>query len=346
MLFRHGRLQAGALALLVILAADCYAQRPEKTPAPVPTPASQGEEQEAVKVFTEEVILPVVAYDERGRFDPTLELDDVLVLEDNVPQQVRSVRHVPANVLLVLDMGSQVSDKRSVNITREIAAKIIAGLRPEDQVAVIQNSDRVELLEDWTTDKEKVADVFKPKSRFFSSKQSRLSQCLLAAAARLKEKPVGNTHVILFTDGLETQGSAAAYAEAVRRITATQATIHVVAYSALARAEIENRHFGLDREMKRWHKAYVEATKQNDQRLALLVREMGGRLLLPLSADEAFAQGGEAARDIGAQYMVTYTPKRPFSANESGERRLINVAARRSGLQLVALRGYVAPPSR
>ncbi|MDX6695807.1 MAG: Ca-activated chloride channel [Blastocatellia bacterium] len=345
MLYNHERLRAVGLALLLALAADCYAQR-QREPSPAPTPpASQDEEQEPVKVFTEEVFIPVVAYDEHGRFDPTLELEDVLVLEDDVPQQVRSVRRVPANVLLILDMGSQVSDKRSVNLTREIATKIIAGLRPEDAVAVIQNSDRVELLEDWTTDKERIAALFKPKSKFFSSKQSRLSQCLLAAALKLKEKPAGNTHVILFTDGLETQSSAAnLYAEAVKRMTATQATMHVVAFSALAREEIKKRHFGLDREMSRWYKAYGEATKQNDERLALLVREMGGRFLLPSSSDEAFAQGGEAGRDIDAQYVVTYAPKRPFSAVESGERRRISVSARRLGLQLVAMREYVAPP--
>jgi hypothetical protein len=45
------------------------------------------EEPEAVKVYTEEVRLPVVAYDDRERFDPTLAADDVLVLEDGVPQR-------------------------------------------------------------------------------------------------------------------------------------------------------------------------------------------------------------------------------------------------------------------
>ena len=35
-----------------------------------------------MKVFTEEVRLPVAATDTYGHYDPTLEVDDVLVLED------------------------------------------------------------------------------------------------------------------------------------------------------------------------------------------------------------------------------------------------------------------------
>src|SRR5215208_6245070 len=124
-----------ALILLLFAVAPCFAQEP---------PAR--EEQEPVKVYTEEVRLPVVAYDERERFDPTLAADDVLVLEDGVPQRVRSVRRVPANLLLVFDLGGQVSATRAVNATREAALRLASGLREGDSVAVIQNGGRVELL--------------------------------------------------------------------------------------------------------------------------------------------------------------------------------------------------------
>lgn len=74
-----------ALILLLFAAPLCVAQQP-----------AAREEQETVKVYTEEVRLPVVAYNDRERFDPTLAADDVLMLEDGVPQHVRSVRRVPA----------------------------------------------------------------------------------------------------------------------------------------------------------------------------------------------------------------------------------------------------------
>ena len=92
-------------ALFTLAATQISSQEPAKprpSPQPSPTPS-----EDSVKVFTEEVRLPVMAFDSYGHYDPTLELDDVLVLEDGVAQQIRSVRHVPANVLFVLDTGGE-----------------------------------------------------------------------------------------------------------------------------------------------------------------------------------------------------------------------------------------------
>jgi hypothetical protein len=46
------------------------------------------------------------------------------------------------------------------------------------------------------------------------------------------------------------------------------------------------------------------------------------------------------AREIGAEYIVTYRPKRPLSAAKPGEYRRVEVAARRVGLYLRTRRGY------
>ena len=95
------------VALLSFAATQSSSQEPAKPqPSPSPTPEK---EQESVKVFTEEVRLPVVAFDSYGHYDPTLELNDILVLEDGVAQQLRSLRHVPANVLFLLDTGGESS---------------------------------------------------------------------------------------------------------------------------------------------------------------------------------------------------------------------------------------------
>jgi len=93
---------------LFLGAVQTFAQKkPKLRPQPSPTPPieSKSEGQEPVRVFTEEVRLSVAATDQYGHYDPSLEVDDVLVLEDSQPQQIRSVRHVPANVLLILDTG-------------------------------------------------------------------------------------------------------------------------------------------------------------------------------------------------------------------------------------------------
>jgi hypothetical protein len=67
------------ILLLLAAAAPCVAQQPPPR-----------EELEPVRVYTEEVRLPFVAYDDREGFDPTLAPDDVLVLEDGVPHRSTS----------------------------------------------------------------------------------------------------------------------------------------------------------------------------------------------------------------------------------------------------------------
>lgn len=95
------------VSLLLVLTPSVRGQKPR----PSPSPAPKTEEQEPVRVFTEEVRLPVVALDQYGHYDPTLELDDVLVLEDSVAQQIRSIQRLPVNVLLLLDTGNQLGLK-------------------------------------------------------------------------------------------------------------------------------------------------------------------------------------------------------------------------------------------
>src|ERR1051326_5129050 len=116
--------------------------KPQASPSPSPTP------EESVKVFTEEVRLPVMAFDAYGHFDPTLELDDILVLEDGVAQQIRSVRHVPANVLFVLDTGGESSGlggmAKKTSLTREVAAQIVSRLENGASIAVMQSGNSAE----------------------------------------------------------------------------------------------------------------------------------------------------------------------------------------------------------
>lgn len=349
---------------------------PTQQPSPTPSP-----EAEQVRVYTEEVRLPVVAFDDYGHFDPTLEMDDLLVLEDGVAQQIRSIRRIPANVLLLLDTGNEITLAKSVDTTRAIVMRLLANLHADQRVAVVQFNERVELLQDWTTDTQQLAHVLKTK--LHSGKRSRLSEGVQMAAEKLKDTPMGSRHVVIITDGVETPGGKVGYADAVKRLVAAQATVHIISYTQLVRQAIEKRNagsalkkgsgvprdalpggdptlppgmtrnpsytlgsitFDTDREMRRWYKKYAESAKQSEQRLISLAGETGGQMLVPASKEVMLAHGEEVARDIGAQYVITYRPKRPLAEARAGEYRRIEIAPRRAGLLLRARRGYVVIP--
>jgi len=98
-----------------------------------------------------------------------------------------------------------------------------------------------------------------------------------------------------------------------------------------------------DPAMRRQRKAYEAEIRKSQDALTTMAEETGGQIFLPKSSDEMIAQAREAAREVGAEYVVTYRPKRPLSSAEKGEYRRVEVASRRVGLSLRSRKGYVVP---
>ena len=350
---RTASLLAALILIFVVLTEALGQDRPPITAQPSP-PVQRGDE-EQIRILTEEVRLPIAAYNDAGRFDPTLAPEDILVLEDNVAQQVRSLRREPASLLLVLDLGSRVTATRSVNITREAVLNLLAGLRAGDQIAIVQNSRQVETVQDWTTDIQATTRTF--RNNFQSGNRSRLTECLAVAADKLRDRPAGNTHLVIFTEGLESsdrnQMSIEPIArESLNQIIATQATVHIFSYAALVEEVVSRRTPGRgtffidnDWQMMRWYRNYAAATRQNEARLVALAEATGGRIIQPDSIEEAVEMANGVWRDIGAQYVVTYTPRRPLAESSGAERRRIGVFPRRVALRLISLRSHIATPA-
>jgi VWFA-related protein len=369
--------------VLALLLAAAGSRVLAQTPSPTP-PTENTEGQEPVKVFTEEVRLPVFATDSYGHYDPTLVIDDLLVLEDREQQQIRSLRHIPSNVLLILDTGGGdllglggMSKKTST--TRDVALKLISLLARGDLVAVMQSSDKSDLLQSWTDNMTQVERVLKTK--LFAGKRSRIFETMTKAAQMLSDRPEGSRHVILITDGVETPGGRVAMADALKQLTEARATIHIISYTTLVLQKDEKKEpdvrigmrpvsenpitatdptlppgstrmpsYGVsirfDPAMKKRRKAYEAEVVNSEKWLTELADETGGRIFLPKTNEEMVAQGAEVAREIGAQYVVTYRPTKPLSSAAPGEYRHIEVASRRVGLYLRTRRGYFVPRSQ
>jgi hypothetical protein len=320
-------------------------QTPEKkliSPSPSPTP----DDQERIKIFTQEVIVPVVAYDAYGRFDPSLSPDDVLVLEDGISQQVKSARRIPLNVVLLIDMGSVLVFTQHLDVTRHIAMRVLSKLRLGDHVALIQFTNRAEVLQDRTDDTAKIVKVLDAeRGKLLSGNRSRISEGLKATASKLVGKEAGSTHVVFITDGDDMPGTE--YVTAVKQLLRLQPTVHVLSYTTMAAQEARKRKGGLffDRKMKRFYKEYDNAIKDSERRLTAFAENLGGRIFLPTSEEEARRQGDELAGEISATCVLTYTPKRAIESSDNSTPRHIEVFPRRTGLRVRALRTTVASVS-
>ena len=367
------------LGLLFLVVAATYISAQQQPQKPQDKPQDD-KEQERVKVFTEEVRLPVVAFDSYGHYDPTLELDDVLVLEDGVIQQLRSLRHLPANVLFLLDTGGEGTGlggrSKSTSLTRQVASDLVAKLQNGTSIAVMQSGNTSDMLQQWTTDKAAVQKTL--KNKLISTKRSRISESIAKAAQQLKDRPEGSRHVVMITDGVDSPGGKVDRSEAMRKLVAARATVHIISYTEFVRQKDESKEpnivigqrpkssdpiastdptlppgttrapsYGIsirfDPAMKRQRKAYEADVKKSEAALKDVADETGGKWLLPLNREDMLAQANDVARAIAAEYVVTYRPKRPLAEAKIGEYRRIEVTSRRVGLSLSARRGYVVP---
>lgn len=372
-----------ACALFVLCCAAPLRAQSGVRPRPTPKPDA---DEEAERVYTEEVRIPVFAFDEKGNFDATLAVEDVLVVEDDVPQQVKSVRRTPASVVLLLGTGWDLDPIVRANTTRDVALSVLRNLRDGDRLAVVQFNGKVDTLQGWTEDR--MQAVRAVRTKLVSGEGSNLSRALRRASELLAEQPIGNRHLVIVSDGIDT-ASSKDYEEATKRLIASQTTLHVISYTAVAREAVKqpwwkappekpgatqsradqatvgidptrppgmrgpginppdvNSGITFDPALRRRRKEAEREMARGESRLKSLTEETGGRILLPETVEGMSVEGASVAREIDSQYVVTYSPKRPLRRAQPTEYRKIHVGARRQGLTLRARRGYVVGTMR
>jgi VWFA-related protein len=377
---RLPNLFVSALFVLLLAAPLCAQSGVRVRPTPKP------EEEETESVYTEEVRLPVFAFDEKGNFDATLAVEDVLVVEDDVPQQVKSVRRTPASVVLLLGTGWDLDPIVRANTTRDVALSVIRNLREGDSLAVVQYNGKVDTLQGWTGDH--LQAVRAVRTGLVSGEGSNLSRAIKRAVEMLSERPLGNRHLVLVTDGIDTAGSKE-YEDAVKRLLASQATLHVISYTEVAREGMKkpwwkappeapgatqaradqatvgidptrppgmrgpginppdvNSGVRFDPALRRRRKEAEREMQRGEIRLKTLTEQTGGRLRLPDSEEGMGIEAASVAHEIDSQYVVTYSPKRPLRRAATTEFRKIHVGARRQGLTLRTARGYIVGTMR
>ena len=371
------------LALICVGVGDCLAQQapaPASTPPPVqPTQSSQ---QESVKVFTEEVVLPVKVTDLRGRFDPTVDKDELLILEDGVPQQIMSARQVPADVLLLISTAGDLNPAMKANISKEVAAHFVSRLKAGDRIALVQYGRDVQTIQNWTGDLNAAAHAIQTK--LSSNSGANLAEALAEAVERFAETKAGNRHLVLITDGVDVSPDELSEGEKrlepeIKVLLAQSVTVHIVSYAGMGRkamwksqplfevtgqkrktaadvaleifkpigSEWEKPRIRLyvdtDFQMRFRRMEYLKAMKEGERWLRQFAFETGGTIFVPPSVAGMLVNVEEIAGNVDSQYVITYKPKRSFASGVEGEYRRIEIAARRVGLVVSARRGYVVP---
>lgn len=334
--------------------------------AQTPTPTPPDEKPEVI--YTEEIKVNISAFDENGNFADSLKKEDLVINEDGRLHQANIVQHIPANVLILLDTGGENRQAKDFKKTRDAAVSLINALQKDDRIALMQYHDKVELLSDWTSNKTLITEILGKKMSF--GIRSRFVDGLNRATEYLQKLPVENRHLVLITDGLDSASNQEQKNAAIRNLTATNINVHVLSYTGLERAIVEQRTksisgggrmpkelppgadipvqgqtkrypiatVNLDREMIRKNRERGEALARSEKDLLKLSEDTNGVFYLPDTQDELVEKTTHLAKNVDSQYVVTYTPKRPLSESANGEVRTIEVTSKREGVNVQARR--------
>ncbi|MBA2380274.1 MAG: VWA domain-containing protein [Blastocatellia bacterium] len=358
--------------LLVFLCAAAMGQSGRVQPTPTPEP-----DDTPVTIDTEEVKINVIAFDMEGQFVRDVAGEDLVIAENNILHQPTSVRRIPAHVLIMMDTGGELRSVKSLSHTRETARALVANLRLENPVAVLQYGDTAEIVAEWTTDRnEAIAAI----NRTNFGRRSVFVQALELARSFLMNDQVENRHLVLISDGTDSTNDRTERRAALQRILGTDINVHVLSYTRMEATDIEPRTksitnapvpkampdevvaqlpqgvrdqrqapkigptISVDRkhlERMRNRKADLEASELD---LIYIAESSNGTIIVPESTDEMIEKTATVARMIDSSYLITYTPKIPLR-EQSGTRN-IEVTSRREGLIIHANRKLIVAPSR
>jgi Ca-activated chloride channel family protein len=244
--------------------------------------------------------------DSQGRPVRDLRREELTVLEDDVPQEVTTFLggDFPAAVALAVDRSFSMKGT-PLTMARTAARVFVASLKPEDRVMLISISGEVEVLAPLSTDRQpllKALDTLDPWG------STSLHDALIRSLDVL-EPETGRRAIVVLSDG-EDRYSTARDVEVLARARRSDILMYPIAIS-----------------------------RDRPTLFPELASLTGGRSFHLRDAARLQATLQSIAADLGAQYLLGYSPRRPASEDDDGWRS-ISVRVSRPGVTVRARSGY------
>ncbi|HWN98213.1 MAG TPA: VWA domain-containing protein, partial [Blastocatellia bacterium] len=186
-----------------------------------------GGEDEAIKLESTLVNLPLLVSDRSGRFIPQLNKNDFLLYEDGVRQEVASFgsEEVPFSVALLLDVSPSVQG--NIPDIQEAALAFVRQLRNQDRVMVVAFDKRTHYLTDFTNDRRALESAIRSIS---TGSGTSVYDAVYEAVAHKLRGIEGRKALILFSDGEDTTSNRASYDDAVNLVTESDVLVYGLRY--------------------------------------------------------------------------------------------------------------------
>ncbi len=158
------------------------------------------QDDEVIKVDSSIVRLNIGVVDGRGRPITSLNKENFTVYEDGVKQDISRFEPTvaPFSVVMLLDMsGSTLGFRQTI---RQSAFRFIDALAPEDRVAVVEFYDKVNLRNDFTTNRKIIANSINVAN---GQGKTQLYEAINFALDKLAKEAARRKAIIVLTDGVD-----------------------------------------------------------------------------------------------------------------------------------------------
>ena len=345
---RIGWAMAGLLLGLSAWPSTGWAQlAPSPDAPPVSTAPAPSEDEQSVATFKLQVNLVDMFFtvkDKQGNLVPHLTKDDCTVLEDKVPQKLKSFvaeTHQPLTLGILLDTSG--SQQRVLPLEQDAGAQFLERvLKPKDEAFLLSFDVNVDLLQDYTNSAQLLTRAMNKAEintaggngaggipgagggtipTIGAPKGTLLYDAVYLASNEKMNQESGRKAMILLTDG-EDEGSVHKIQEAI----AAAQKSNVIVYTIL----IADRGF------------YGGFGYSGYSAMKKMTEETGGRLIdVGNNGKKLEAAFQQIEDELRTQYVATYTP---LNTKLDGTFRHVSVECKGDGMKVQVRKGYFALP--
>lgn len=276
------------------------------------------------------VRVPVSVTDKRRQPVTGLRQEDFRVWEDGELQPITlfSAERKALMVAILIDVSGSMDVK--LDAVADALRHFIDALEPDDQMMIVVFSDRLRILQDFTSDRPLLGRVLE---RLSAGGSTSLYDALMEGFARLGPVPEESKALVLVTDGVDT-ASRTSFEDALKA--ARQSAVPVYSIGLGHRRGF--LHFGGGAD---------DAADFDERPLRELARLTGGRAEILRDAEHHHRGNVDRLKDAAVsialtlrhRYLVAYAPPRP---SKPGWRE-IRVEVSRAGAAVDVRKGYDSP---
>jgi Ca-activated chloride channel homolog len=280
---------------------------------------------ESIKISTELVQLDVKVTDQNGRSVSGLTKNDFAVYEDKVSQTIESVssEETPVSLGLVIDTSGSIRTK--LHTVADAAQDLIRQMRRDDEAFLVQFKTETDLIQDFTSNRRKLENAL---GELYAGGGTALLDAIIATADHAHEKGQQRRKaLVVITDGLD-KNSSTKEKEVIEAMKEDEVQVYLVGF-----VDEEDSGGFFSR----------SPAKKAKQLLTRLAEDSGGRAFFPTDVDEMPAIAAQIAKELRAQYVISYYPS---NSRRDGSFRSVRVTVNNRKLIAQTRQGYYAPDDR